>query len=446
MPGLIFPCDARSPAARRESLRFPGCPAHAGGVAPPPSPLGVRVPASKSIEQRVRALAALCATPPRIVRLGEAPAGRDVVLLSRALDALGPWTDGSLGIDRRSLRLDLGLGATGLRVTTALAVLRPSGARTLVTGRPPLLARPHRPLRLALERLGAHVRRKPSGSLRVIAGGVRGGAVDVDGTRSSQYASALALIAPRLGGLTIRVRGPVVSAAYLDLTIEALRAFGVPARRESLGADVVLDVPGAEPTADVVTVPPDASAAAGRYAAAALAGESIVVPGLRRDGSQPDLAVLDVLEAMGATVDADPAGQARVTGPAGRLRAAGEVDLRASPDLLPVLAALAATADGTTRFVGAPHLKHKETDRRVTVARGIEALGGDATVTDDGLVVRGTALHPGTVAVGGDHRLAFAFAVLARCVPGVRLEGASAASKSDPWFLADVLGPCPGEG
>jgi len=67
-------------------------------------------------------------------------------------------------------------------------------------------------------------------------------------------------------------------------------------------------------------------------------------------------------------------------------------------------------------------------------------------VTDDGLVVRGTALHPGTVAVGGDHRLAFAFAVLARCVPGVRLEGASAASKSDPWFLADVLGPCPGEG
>lgn len=406
----------------------------------------MHVPASKSIEQRVRVLAALCAEPPRIVRQGDAPPGDDVQRLAGALSALGAWTDGALGCGRHSLRLDLGLGATGFRLATALAVLRPAGARTLVTGRPALLRRPHRPLRLALERLGAHVRRRASGSFRVIAGGVRGGRVDVDGTRSSQYASALALIAPRLGGLQIVVRGPCVSESYVELTRGALRAFGVPSACETRGHDMLVTVAGAEPRARSVAIPPDASAAAGRYAAAALCGEGVTVPGLARDGSQPDLLVLDILEAMGARVDADAAGHVRVTGPGHRLRAPGEVDLGAAPDLLPVLAVLAATAEGTTRFVGAPHLRHKETDRRRSVARGLAALGGDATVTDDGLVVRGRDLHGGAVSVAGDHRLAFAFAVLARHVPGVRLEGASAAAKSDPWFLADVLGECPVEG
>lgn len=417
------------------------------GVVHTLSPLAAHVPSSKSIEQRVRALDALAKAPAHIVRRGSGPAGEDVRALTTALAALGRHTGRDLGASRASLALDLGLGATGYRLALALATLRPPGARTRVTGRPGLLRRPHAPLVRALQRLGGHVRRRRAGSHRVLGGGVRGGrAIDVDATRSSQYASALATIAPRIGGLVVRLRGPVVSAPYLGLTVAALEAFGIAATLSGTGTDRLLEVPAGEPAAREVVVPPDASAAAARYAAAALTGEVIVVPGLRRDGSQPDLALLDHLEAMGARVDADEAGDARVRGPGGRLRAAGTIDLRACPDLLPLVAVLAATAEGTTRLVGAAHVQHKESDRRVTVARGLAALGGRAEVTGDGLVVHGTGLGPGTVEAAGDHRLVFAFGVLARQQPGIRILGRAAADKSDPCFLADVLGTGPGEG
>ena len=80
------------------------------------------------------------------------------------------------------------------------------------------------------------------------------------------------------------------------------------------------------------------------------------------------------------------------------------------------------------------------------MARGLAALGARVEVTDDGLDIEGGPLHAGEVGVAQDHRLAFAFGVLARHLPGLRLRGLAAASKSDPWFVADVLGGGPAEG
>lgn len=396
----------------------------------------VRVPPSKTLMQRALVLSALSERPVRLDTGGVAP-GEDVRFTESALEAFGAWRDERLGTSRAPRTVDLGWNGTGLRFVTAAACLRPTGARTLLRGRPALLRRPHRGLLRALRALGGHVRRRRSGAIRVIARPLRHGAVAVDGRQSSQFASALALIAPRVGGLELDVVGPVVSLPYLRISVGVLRAFGIGARLEETPARVRVSVAAGAPAHEgPYRVEPDASAAAAWFVAAAFVGGSQAVAGLRPGSPQADLAVLDLLARMGAVVDEDEHGWIRVTGSGERLRALGTVDLRDAPDLVPLVAAVAATAAGETRIVGAAHARKKESDRLARVAHLIGEMGGDARLTEiDVLVVRGTTLHGAALDVRDDHRLAFAFGVLGLRVPGVVLRGAESTSKSDPGFL-----------
>jgi 3-phosphoshikimate 1-carboxyvinyltransferase len=402
------------------------------------------VPPSKSIHQRVLALAVLADGVSTVDARG--PLGDDVEGFARSLSVLaargvpprgpveGAFGPDGLGRGRDSRALDLGMNATGLRIAAALACLRPRGARTLLSGRPRLRARPHGPLLRALRALGGHAIRKPSGSLRVIGGGLSEGRVALGAGRSSQFATALAIAATRFGGVEIRTVGEPASSGYLDLTLDALAAFGVPGSRTAAG----VRVPDAPPRAARVAVEPDASSAAVWWAAAALTGGSVVVPGLPPSSRQPDVALLDVLRRMGCSVATTPDGWARVDGPRGGLSGAGAVDLRGAPDLAPLVAALALRADGESRVVNAPHLRLKESDRIASVVRAVSALGGDAQERDDGFAVRGGRPRGGRVAASGDHRLVLAFGALGLAVPGVVVGGAEAASKSYPTLAADV--------
>ena len=401
------------------------------------------VPPSKSIHQRALALAVLSEGVSRIETDGDP--GEDVVGLARALSALvgrdvpprgsveGAFGSEGLGSGRESLALEFGRNATGFRIAAALTCLRPSGARTLLRGDRRLLARPHGPLLRAIGSLGGHAIRKPSGSVRVIAGGIAGGEVSLAATRSSQFATALAIAATRWGGISIRLVGDAASIGYLDLTIESLRAFGVDASREGNA----IRVPGAPPRAANVVVEADASSAAAWWTAAALTGGAAIVPTLHADSRQPDTALLGVLSRMGASVERRPDGTVQVRGPASGLSGAGDVDLRGSPDLAPLVAALAAGAAGETRVVGAPHLRLKESDRIASVVSAVRAIGGDAEECEDGFVVRGVGagrLTGGIVDAAGDHRLVLAFGALGLAVPGVSVRGAEAVGKSYPAF------------
>lgn len=278
------------------------------------------------------------------------------------------------------------MNATGMRFSIALSGLRPAGARTLVTGRPRLRARPHGPLLRALSRLGAHVRRRHSGSVRVLGGPWTRHDVDVPGEASSQYASAILLAAPRAGGVRVRVEDRAVSRGYLALSTHVLEAFGVAVRREGPW----IHVPACTPSTARFVVEPDASSAAVWWAVAALTGGRASVAGLSVRSPQPDVALLSILERMGARVTEEN-GAAVVEGPAdgARLVGAGDVELRDAPDLAPLVAVLAATARGTTRVVGAPHLRWKESDRIASLAAGLTALGVPVVERDDGFDVRG---------------------------------------------------------
>jgi len=318
-----------------------------------------------------------------------------------------------------------------------LAALRPAGARTLLRGAPALLKRPHGTLRRALVRMGARIKRRHSGALRVLGGGLQGGTLRVDPARSSQYASALLLAAPRCGGLTLELTGRPASLPYLRLTLRMLEAFGVGVAAEGLDSERArIVVQEGAPQAASVVLEPDASCATTWWTAAALTGGSLLVPGLRRSSAQADMALLPLLERMGARVE-DTADGVRVSG--GGLEALGDVDLRDSPDLIFLVGVLAARAAGETIIRGVTHTRRKESDRVAVLARGLTAMGARVTVAaDDSVRIQGGTLHGAAVAVGGDHRAAFAFGVLGLGTPGVVLRGPQAASKSHPSFLDDL--------
>jgi len=354
-----------------------------------------------------------------------------------ALDLLGRWQGEALGASRVSLRLDLGAGATGFRFALALAALRPPGARTLVGGSSALRRRPHGTLLRALQGRGARLKRRHSGAVRVLGGGLHGGALRLDPRRSSQYASALLLIAPRSGGLRLNLVGRPASLPYLHLTLDVLRRFGVPVGCGGLEGEAGwIEVGPAAPQAQRIELEPDASAAAAWWAAAALCGGEIVVPGLGPESRQADVALLGILERMGARVDQASDGSARVRAEGRRLDAPGEVDLRDAPDLLFLVGVLAAGAVGTTCLRGIAHTRGKESDRVATLVEGLKALRGQVRMeSDDCVVIRGGTLSGGRVRVQGDHRIAFAFGILGLRLPGVVLAGAQAVRKSQPAFL-----------
>lgn len=412
------------------------------------------VPPSKSLSQRALVLAALSEGPTEIVADGEAP--DDVVRLAAALSVLSgrrippagvvPGRTGDLAADagghggpfgpsKASLRLDLGMNATGMRFAIALAGLRPAGARTLVTGRPRLRQRPHGPLLRALTRLGARVRRRRSGAVRVLGAPWTRHEVDVPGAASSQYGSALLLAAAGAGGIRVRVEDGAVSRAYLALTTHVLEAFRVPVAREGRW----IHVPAAVPAAERFVVEPDASSAAVWWTLAALTGGRARVAGLAARSPQPDVSLLGILARMGARVGEED-GSAVVEGPPADgegLRGAGDVDLRDAPDLAPLVAVLAARARGTTRVVGARHLRWKESDRIASLAAGLAALGVPVVERDDGFEVRGGGpLRAARVETAGDHRLALAFGALGVAAGGIVLSEGGVVAKSYPGFLA----------
>lgn len=397
------------------------------------------VPASKSLVQRGLALSALCEEPLTLDLGAAGPPGEDVRGMRRAMERLGRWDGRALGASRASLTLDLGLSATAFRLCTALATLRPAGARTLVRGRPALLSRPHQDLRRALRRLGAHVKRRASGAHRVLGGGVHGGRLAVPCRTSSQHVTALLLIAPLIGGLELTLVDRPVSRPYIALTLGLLERLGIQAEAQGLGAPGGrLRVQAGRYRGGRLRIEPDASAAAAWWAAAALTGGCAEVPGLSADSRQADAGLLAVLARMGARVEVAADGSARVTGPGRALVAAGDLDLSDAPDLVPLVGALAAAARGQTRLTGVAHARGKESDRLATTAAAIRALGGSVEEHEDGLTITGTSLHGGGIDVAGDHRLALAFGVLGLVVPGVLLHSAEAVAKSQPGFLEEL--------
>ncbi|QHT57568.1 3-phosphoshikimate 1-carboxyvinyltransferase [Cellulomonas sp. H30R-01] len=398
----------------------------------------VTVPGSKSVTARALLLAAAADGRTTLVDPLRSDDTEAFVLGLRALgytvaDAGREWTvDGRpAGPAVPTAEVFCRDGATTARFLPALAA---TGHGTFAfDASDQMRRRPMAPLTHALRSLGVGLtfRGEPDHHpFDVVADGVDGGRIRLDAGTSSQFLTALLLVAPLFrDGLTIEVED-LVSVPYVGITLAMMRAFGV---------DVAVDgasyaVPPATYRAHTYAVEPDASSASYFFAAAAVLGRTVTVPGLGPDALQGDLGFVRVLEQMGAEVR-QTASSTTVVG--GRLRGV-TVNMRDISDTMPTLAAIAPFADGPTTIVDVANTRVKECDRLEACAQNLARLGIEVETGPDWIRV-----HPGTPTAGQvetfrDHRIAMAFSITGLRTPGITLDDPACVKKTFPTFH-DVL-------
>ena len=414
-------------------------------ISPGPAAGAAEAIPSKSAAHRLLIAAALADRPTR-VRF--ARGNQDIRATLRCLAGLGagiaPFDGGVIvtPIDRSRepgpCVLDCGESGSTLRFLVPVAGALGAEAVFQLRGR--LARRPMEPLAGQLAAHGCRLTLDAEAETLTVSGKLEPGDYALPGNVSSQFFTGLLFALPLLEKESaLRVRGDLESAGYIDLTLDALRAFGVTAPPLETGGWTVPARRFVSP--GDAAVEGDWSNAAPWLCMGVLAGAGVTVTGLDNGSLQGDRAVCDVLEAMGGRVIRTEAGVTARPGPAGARRGGVHViDARNIPDLVPVLAAAAAVSPRETRFTGAGRLRLKESDRLETTAGLLNALGGQVRVTEDGLLVTGVPrLRGGTVDAAGDHRIAMAAAVASVVCEGpVTVTGAQAVAKSYPGFWEEL--------
>jgi len=411
-----------------------------------PPRLTWRVPGSKSITNRALVLAALAEGESV---LEGALASDDTQHMATALRALGVEVEEDRGavFPRWIVRggrsrwrapaapLFVGNSGTTVRFLTALACLVPG--EVVLTGDAFMAKRPIADLVDGLRQLGVSIVCETGcPPLRVRGGRLPGGRVVMRGDRSSQYFSALLMAAAYADGpVELEVEGTLVSRPYVDITSRMVADFGGHiATRAEAGALGFVARPSTY-RARTYVIEPDASSASYFFAAAAVTGGRILVPGLAEGALQGDYGFVDVLAAAGASIERDAA--ATTVSGSGRLHGV-DVDMHHISDTVMTLAAVAPLFDGPTTIRNVANIRIKETDRLAATVTELRRLGQEVESGDDWLRVHPRPLVPALVQSYGDHRMAMSFAVLGLAAPGITIEDPACVAKTYPTFWEDV--------
>lgn len=409
---------------------------------PGPIDAVVSLPGSKSLTNRELILSAL-ASEPSLIRFPMH--ARDSALMIEALRNLGvaieevpgssPFgpdllvtpADELLG----STSIDCGLAGNVMRFAPLVAAL--ALGPTTFDGDEYARKRPMSGTIAALRALGVDIAADSANSLPFTVhgtGAVRGGRIEIDASASSQFVSGVLMAAPRFElGVDLRHVGErLPSLPHIEMTIEALRERGVEVQTPEQGRWIVEPQQIAGRTVDIE---PDLSNAGPFLAAALATGGSVTVRNWPAKTTQVGNDLLRYLPEFGATVER-AGSDVRVN--AGDRILGVNLDLHTGGELAPPLVALAALADGPSRFTGIGHIRHHETDRLAALVAEIRGLGGDAVELEDGIEVRPSALHGGLWHAYADHRMATAGAILGLRVPGVEIDDIGATSKTLPEF------------
>lgn len=411
----------------------------------------VAVPGSKSHTNRALVCAALAEGRSR---LDGALFADDTRAMAGALAALGIGVtadeeaetitvDGCGGhLPPGPATLDVAQSGTASRFLLAFLGVGPGPYR--LDGHPQLRGRPFGPLADALRHLGVGIT-GDSLPLDVAGGLLRTGTVALSGSVSSQFLSGLLLAAPYAvpypapdaaagqgvadPAVRIELTDTLVSTPYVELTLSTMADFGVTVDRDGYRWFAVAPQ---RYRARILAVEPDASAASYFFAAAAVTGGRVRVPGLGRHTVQGDLRFVDLLARMGARVTvADDYTEVEGTGQLHGI----DVDMADISDTAQTLAVVATFASGPTRVRGIGFIQHKETDRVGAVVTELQRLGIAAHRLDDGFVVEPGVPRPGSVATYDDHRMAMSFALLGLVHPGITVENPGCVAKTFPRFF-----------
>ncbi|MBQ3046204.1 MAG: 3-phosphoshikimate 1-carboxyvinyltransferase [Clostridia bacterium] len=310
-------------------------------------------------------------------------------------------------------------GESGSTIRFLLPVISALGMNCEIHGSGRLPERPLSPLKEELIRMGASI----SDTFPLKASGrISAGEFTLRGDVSSQFVTGLLTALSYLGGGKINLLPPVQSRPYINITLQVLRTFGADIKEENNTFYInSCSLNGCD-----FTVEADWSNAAFPLCMGA------EVTGLNPDSTQGDKAIIDVLKSMGAKI----AGSYKADVSALHGCRVNAADI---PDAVPVIAAVAATAEGETVIYNGERLRIKESDRIQTTCEMLRSLGADIRETDDGMIINGKkTLTGGETPSFNDHRIAMAAAVAAvRCSGNVIIRNAGAVNKSYPSFFED---------
>jgi 3-phosphoshikimate 1-carboxyvinyltransferase len=402
----------------------------------------VCAPPSKSYTQRMVIAAALSEG---ISKISNPLFSEDTEAALRAVTALGAkfkaedacWAiTGAKPLQASAEPIDCGESGATLRFMIPVAALA-EGASTLLF-RGSLEHRPVEPLLQSLRDLGAEAHIGKLGDVDAVfvdGGGILGGKTQIAGDISSQFISGLMFACPLAKkAIEITLTTPLESEDYVKMTEAVLSKHAVVVGIE----ENCITIPANQTyKAADGNVPGDFSSAAFLLAAAAVTASKVTVSNLDYKSVQGDKAILTVLKRMGVEGKVCP-DSVEIQGTGKPLKPI-DVDAKNIPDLVPAIAVLVCYAEGTSHISGAKRLKLKESDRLQSIFEELTKMGAKITLTDDGLIVKGTPLHGAVIDSHNDHRIAMAAAVAALGAEGkTTIQEAECIRKSYPQFFTHL--------
>ena len=401
----------------------------------------VSVPGSKSLTNRALIIAALADGRSELSGVLDSDDASRCTDCLRALgigverDGESAIVDGTAGrLTAPSAKLFVGNSGTTARFVSAL--IAAGGVTAELDGVPRMRERPIRGLLDLLASQGAAIEyRSVEGHLPAVihGAGLAGGDMQLDASGSSQLLSAMLMTMPYAADATTVVVTDLVSRPYVDMTTRVMADFGVAVTERSASA---FDVPLQRYRARRYAIEPDASSASYFFAAAAVSGGSVRIPGLGDNSLQGDLRFVEVLERMGCRIErTDDATE--VHGPQ---RLGGvDVDMNAISDMVPTLAAIAPFAAGPVHINNVAHIRLKETDRIHAVVTELRRIGVTVDERQDGLTVHPSDPTGAIIETYDDHRIAMAFAVTGLVVPGISIRDPGCTAKTFPDFFEHLF-------
>lgn len=403
----------------------------------------IRLPGSKSLSNRALLLAALADGTTEITNLLASDDTTHMLNALRQLDVEHVRsTDqttctitgkGSTLQAVEPIELFLGNAGTAMRPLTAALCL---GAGTfLLTGEPRMEERPIAPLVDALRQAGAQIRylkQKGYPPLEIMADGLAGGEITIDGTISSQFLTAMLMASPLVQqDTTISVQGELVSKPYIDITLHAMQAFGVTVENHHYQQFFIKGQQNYR-SPGTFLVEGDASSASYFLAAAAIKGGSVKVTGISKASVQGDVRFADVLETMGARIEW---GDDYIIAHKGDLRGV-DLDLNHIPDAAMTIATTALFAEGPTAIRNIYNWRVKETDRLSAMATELRKVGATVVEGEDFIeITPSPQLTHASIDTYNDHRMAMSFSLLALSDASVTINDPQCTAKTFPDYF-----------